>query len=92
LIEIRIGVDPATGGPNYTIISHSPNGVTQSKTALGAPPVPSVDMLTFSRRWVIAAGSSVPGVTGIRTITVQINLPNAGYGQNATFQTSLVRP
>jgi prepilin-type N-terminal cleavage/methylation domain-containing protein len=89
LIEIKIGNDPVSGAANYTIISHSPNGQTLSQTSLGAPPTPSVDMLTFDRRWLIE--QNVP-VTGVRRITVQISLPNAGFGQSATFQTTMVRP
>jgi prepilin-type N-terminal cleavage/methylation domain-containing protein len=89
VIEIKIGTDPTTGGANYTIVSHSPNGQTLSQTALGTPPTPSVDMLTFDRRWQIVQG--VP-TAGVRQITVLITLANAGAGHSATFQTTMVRP
>lgn len=91
LVEIRIGVD-ASGNPDYTIVSHSPNGTTVSQTNPGTPPASSVDMLTFNRQWTIVQGSPVGGVANVRTITVLVSLANAGYGQSATFQTSMVRP
>lgn len=91
LVEIKIGVD-AAGAPNYTIVSHSPNGTTLSQTNPGAPPAATVDMLTFNRQWTIVQGSPVGGVGNVRTITVTVSLANAGYGQNATFTTSMVRP
>jgi type IV pilus modification protein PilV len=88
LVEIRIGVDK-NGAADYTIVSHSPNGQTLSQTASGTPPTPSVDMLTFDRRWQIVQG--VP-TAGVRQITVLITLANAGAGHSATFQTTMVRP
>jgi type IV pilus modification protein PilV len=89
VVEITIGTDPTTGAANYTITSHSPNGITQSQTNLGAPPAPTVDMLTFDRRWLIEQDQPV---VGVRRITVQITLPNVSYRQQATFQSTMVRP
>lgn len=89
VIEIKIGTDPTTGNANYTIVSHSPNGTVVSQTVVGTPPTPTVDMLTFDRRWQIVANTPV---NGVRQITVQVSLPAATYGQTATFQTSMVRP
>lgn len=89
LVEIKIGADPTTGAANYTLVSHSPDGTTKSVTNTGTPPAATVDMLSFDRRWLIEANTPV---NGVRRITVQVNLANAGAGQSATFQTSLVRP
>lgn len=89
LVETTTGTDPTTGAANYTIIQHSPNGTAKSKTVAGAPPAATSDMIVFDRRWIIEANTPV---NGVRRITVLVQLANALNGQQATFQTTMVRP
>jgi len=88
-IEITTGKD-SKGNPNYTQVTHTPNGGAQATTIAGPPPAPSTDMLVFNRRWIIE--QDVP-VVGVRRVTVSVTLNSVAAGPAATsFQSSMVRP
>lgn len=76
----------SSGGTNYIVTSHLPNG-TASSAATTAAPAATSDTLTFKRRWLIE--QDVP-IVGVRRITVIVTLTD-GIG-SLPFQMSTVRP
>ncbi|HLK05108.1 MAG TPA: prepilin-type N-terminal cleavage/methylation domain-containing protein [Candidatus Acidoferrum sp.] len=73
---------------NYTTITQSPDGTITSATSTTAP-APLAETLRYHRRWVIE--KDVP-VTGVRRITVFVQLTNPPIVNSVTFQISMVRP
>src|SRR5215471_2630357 len=88
--EITTGTD-VNGNPNYTQVTHTPNGDALSQTIAGPAPAPTPDMLVFTRRWIIE--QDVP-VAGVRRVTVLVTLNSAAAGptSSASFQATMVRP
>ena len=76
-----------------TLYTQQPTG-TVTVTPGGALAAATPDMLTFDRRWLIAASPTVGGkvITGAKQITVLVTLTNQSLKPVVTFQTSLVHP
>jgi len=86
MVETVSGKD-VNGNTVYTTTTHAPDGSISIVTAATAP-VPTADMLTFSRRWVIEQ-SPANQPAGVRRLTVLVSSPNATVP--ATLQTSMLR-
>jgi len=85
MVETVSGKD-ASGNNVFITTTHAPDGSITTTTSATAP-VPSADMLTFVRHWVIEA--NVAGVpAGVRRFTVLVALQGA---TPSTFQTSMLR-
>lgn len=76
-----------------TLYTQRPDG-TVVVTSGGALPAATPDMLTYDRRWVIAANPTVGAnvITGAVQITVLVTLTNQALKPVVTYQTSLVHP
>jgi len=86
IAETQVGKD-GSGNTVYSTITHQPDGLAAVTTTSTAP-VPSPDLMTFRRRWVIEKDTPV---VGVRRITVAVSLTSpAGPGVN--FLMSMVRP
>jgi prepilin-type N-terminal cleavage/methylation domain-containing protein len=77
-------VSVSGGSPTYVTTVHSPSGSVQS-TSSATPPTG----VSFHRRWIIEANSPT---SGVRRITVLINLTNSAITPPVNFQMSIVRP
>jgi prepilin-type N-terminal cleavage/methylation domain-containing protein len=76
-----------------TLYTQNPDGSVVVTPGAGLPAA-TPDLLTFDRRWVIAANPTVGGqvITGAVQITVLVTLTNKTLNPPVTFQTSLVHP
>ena len=75
----------ASGNPQFTVITHSPNGAAAS-TNQGAAPAASADELIYTRRWTIEDNQPTNGVRRV-TVRVSVNIPGV-----RPFQMTGVRP
>lgn len=73
---------------NYVTILHQPDGTITSTTTAAAP-APLPDSLRYHRRWIIEKDAPV---TGVRRVTVFVQLLNPPVTRALTFQMSMVRP
>lgn len=78
--------DDSTG--LYTTILHQPDGTITATTSSSAP-APLPQSLRYHRRWIIEGNTPV---TGVRRVTVFVQLLNPALPQPLTFQMSMVRP
>ncbi len=85
MVETVSGKD--AGGNNVFITTtHAPDGSITTTTSATAP-VPTADMLTFTRHWVIEANmAGIPA--GVRRFTVLVALQGA---TPSTFQSSMLK-
>jgi hypothetical protein len=94
LQEIVSSLDPL-GNPQYTTIIHPATGMLQDPPPPPTSTLPSVaGAIGFKRRWIIEFNPSVAGspVTGVRRITVEVDLQNVFVQPAVQFQMSIVRP
>ena len=94
LEEIVSSLDPL-GNPQYTTIIHPATGMLQDPPPPPSSTLPSVTgAIGFKRRWIIEFNPSVAGsqVTGVRRITVEVDLQNVFVQPAVQFQMSIVRP
>ncbi len=87
-ISETLSGDDGAGGTSYTTTVHQPDGTVTSTTTTSAP-TPPANSLRYHRRWVIE--KDVP-VTGVRRVTVLVQLTNPPVTHAVTFQMSMVRP
>jgi prepilin-type N-terminal cleavage/methylation domain-containing protein len=78
----------------YVTTYHSPNGQIGPTLPSGAPPTPTPDSLVFKRRWFIEKDPVINGaqVTGVRRITVVVQLTDVAARPVIPFQMTMVRP
>jgi prepilin-type N-terminal cleavage/methylation domain-containing protein len=76
----------SNGTTQYITTFHSPDGVINTTTPSTSP---SSQTMTFHRQWLIEANTPV---TGVRRITVLVNMVNNTVNPPVTFQMSTVRP
>ena len=81
--EIRTGIDPVSGGPNFTTTTVDPDGNVTTTVATGAPGFQP----TFKRRWFIEQDQPI---VGLRRITVRVTMP--GAPRPVQVQMTMVRP
>ncbi len=74
-----------SGSTQYTTTYHSPDGRITTVTST----TPSSQKMTFHRRWLIEADTPV---TGVRRVTVVVNMLNNTVNPPVNFQMSAVRP
>jgi type IV pilus modification protein PilV len=86
ITEVDTGYD-TSGNPNYTTFVHSPNGTVTKTTVSTAPSLSST--LTFHRRWLIEKDTPI---SGVRRITVNVNLVSPSVHPAVSFQMTTVRP
>jgi prepilin-type N-terminal cleavage/methylation domain-containing protein len=88
----NINETTTSGGVTY-LYTQKPDG-TVTVTPGAALPAANQDILTFDRRWLIAADPTVgPNVIkGAVQITVLVTLNNQALKPPVTYQTSLVHP
>jgi hypothetical protein len=72
----------------YNTIVQQPDG-TITSTSSAAPPPPPAEALQFHRRWVIEKDTPI---SGVRRVTVFVQLLNPPVTKAITFQISTVRP
>lgn len=73
---------------NYNTVVQQPDG-TITSTSSAAAPAPPAESLLFHRRWVIEKDTPI---TGVRRVTVFVQLLNPPVTKPITFQISTVRP
>lgn len=78
----------ASGNTVYTTITQLPDGTISSADSAATPSLPGGAVM-FKRRWIIEM--NVP-VTGVRRVTVLVQLMNGPTARPVTFRMSMVRP
>ena len=73
---------------NYNTIVQQPDGTITSTSSAAVPALPA-EALQFHRRWVIEKDTPI---TGVRRVTVFVQLLNPPVTKPITFQISTVRP
>ncbi|HEY2646270.1 MAG TPA: hypothetical protein VGI34_04830 [Candidatus Acidoferrales bacterium] len=87
MVETTTGLD-ANGHLQYTTMSYTPDGNMAGPTYTSSAP-DSTGSRVYERRWIVE--QDVP-ITGVRRVTVQVNLLNQNAASSVSFQMSMVRP
>jgi prepilin-type N-terminal cleavage/methylation domain-containing protein len=81
--DIRTGIDPVSGNPNFTTTQMDPDGNVVITTGTAAP----ANNPNFKRRWIIEQDNPIVGVRRITVLVTSVNTPRP-----VSFQVSTVRP
>jgi Tfp pilus assembly protein PilV len=87
LVETTTGLD-ANGNLQYTTMTYTPDGNMAGPTYAASAP-DSTGSRVYERRWIIEQDQPV---TGVRRVTVLVNLLNQATASGVSFQMSMVRP